>query len=50
MRLVPATRARPSAAERPTRARELLFDAAAALGAHHIKVGNIPGTPCERDG
>jgi sugar phosphate isomerase/epimerase len=26
--------------------RKLLFDAAAALGAHHIKVGNIPGTPC----
>lgn len=25
----------------------LLFDTAAALGAHHIKVGNIPGTPCE---
>ena len=25
----------------------LLFEAAAALGAHHIKVGNIPGTPCE---
>lgn len=24
-----------------------LFEAAAALGAHHIKVGNIPGTPCE---
>jgi sugar phosphate isomerase/epimerase len=27
--------------------RKLLFDAAAALGAHHIKVGNIPGTPAE---
>ena len=27
--------------------RRLLFDAAAALDAHHIKVGNIPGTPCE---
>ena len=27
--------------------RGLLFDAAAALDAHHIKVGNIPGTPCE---
>ncbi len=27
--------------------RKLLFDAAAALDAHHIKVGNIPGTPCE---
>ena len=31
------------------RPRKLLFDAAAALGAHHIKVGNIPGTPCELD-
>jgi sugar phosphate isomerase/epimerase len=29
------------------RRRALLFDAAASLGAHHIKVGNIPGTPCE---
>jgi sugar phosphate isomerase/epimerase len=29
------------------RTRALLFDAAAALSAHHIKVGNIPGTPCE---
>jgi sugar phosphate isomerase/epimerase len=27
--------------------RELLLDAAGELGAHHIKVGNIPGTPCE---
>jgi sugar phosphate isomerase/epimerase len=27
--------------------RRLLFEAAAELGAHHIKVGNIPGTPCE---
>ena len=26
---------------------ELLFEAAASLDAHHIKVGNIPGTPCE---
>jgi sugar phosphate isomerase/epimerase len=26
--------------------RRLLFEAAAALGAHHIKAGNIPGTPC----
>ena len=26
--------------------RRLLFEAAAVLGAHHIKVGNIPGTPC----
>ena len=28
------------------RSRRLLFDAAAELGAHHVKVGNIPGTPC----
>jgi sugar phosphate isomerase/epimerase len=28
------------------RTRALLFEAAAALGAHHIKAGNIPGTPC----
>jgi sugar phosphate isomerase/epimerase len=27
--------------------RKLLFEAAAAFGAHRIKVGNIPGTPCE---
>jgi sugar phosphate isomerase/epimerase len=27
--------------------RELLFEAAAELGAHHVKVGNIPGTACE---
>jgi len=27
--------------------RELLFEAAAALDAHHVKVGNIPGTPFE---
>ena len=27
--------------------RRLLFDAAAALDAHHIKAGNIPGTPCK---
>jgi sugar phosphate isomerase/epimerase len=26
--------------------RALLFGAAAELGAHHIKVGNIPGVPC----
>jgi sugar phosphate isomerase/epimerase len=25
----------------------MLFDIAAAFDAHHIKVGNIPGTPCE---
>ena len=29
------------------RRRRLLFDAAAAFDAHHIKVGNIPGTPAE---
>jgi sugar phosphate isomerase/epimerase len=28
------------------RTRRLLFEAAAVLGAHHVKVGNIPGTPC----
>jgi sugar phosphate isomerase/epimerase len=28
------------------RSRALLWEAAAALGAHHVKVGNIPGTPC----
>jgi sugar phosphate isomerase/epimerase len=27
----------------------LLFEAAAVFGAHHIKVGNIPGTVCEPD-
>jgi sugar phosphate isomerase/epimerase len=27
--------------------RNLLFEAAGALGAHHIKVGNIPGAPCQ---
>lgn len=27
--------------------RRLLFDTAAAFDAHHIKVGNIPGAPCE---
>ena len=30
------------------RTRDLLFDAAAALDAHHIKVGNIPATPADR--
>jgi sugar phosphate isomerase/epimerase len=33
--------------EASDRSRAQLFEAAAALGAHHIKVGNIPGTPCE---
>src|ERR1700730_13755108 len=28
------------------RTRRLLFEAAAVLGAHRVKVGNIPGTPC----
>ena len=37
--LDPATRARQASDE----TRELLFDAAAALGAHHIKVGQHPG-------
>jgi len=27
--------------------RALLWEAARALDAHHVKVGNIPGTPCE---
>lgn len=27
--------------------RRLLFDTAATFDAHHIKIGNIPGTPCE---
>jgi sugar phosphate isomerase/epimerase len=27
------------------RSRQLLFEAAAEFGAHHIKIGNIPGTP-----
>ncbi len=27
--------------------RAQLFEAAAALDAHHVKVGNIPGTPCQ---
>jgi sugar phosphate isomerase/epimerase len=27
--------------------RRQLFETAAAFDAHHIKVGNIPGTPCE---
>ena len=29
------------------RVRKQLFETAAAFDAHHIKVGNIPGTPCE---
>jgi sugar phosphate isomerase/epimerase len=29
------------------RLRALLWEAAAALPTHHVKVGNIPGTPCE---
>ena len=31
------------------RIRALLWEAAAALGAHHVKVGNIPGARCELD-
>ena len=31
------------------RLRERLWEAAAALPAHHVKVGNIPGTPCDPD-
>jgi sugar phosphate isomerase/epimerase len=27
--------------------KKLLLEGAAALGAHHVKVGNIPGVPCE---
>src|SRR5512132_3575227 len=27
--------------------RKLLLEGAVALGAHHVKVGNIPGVPCE---
>jgi sugar phosphate isomerase/epimerase len=29
--------------------KSLLLEGAAALGAHHVKVGNIPGVPCELD-
>jgi sugar phosphate isomerase/epimerase len=35
------------AREQSDRLRRQLFDTAAAFDAHHIKVGNIPGTPCE---
>jgi sugar phosphate isomerase/epimerase len=31
------------------RIRALLWEAAAELSAHHVKVGNIPGTPCDLD-
>jgi sugar phosphate isomerase/epimerase len=31
------------------RLRKQLFETAAAFDAHHIKVGNIPGTPCPLD-
>ncbi len=41
--LAPAEAAR----ERSDRKRRLLFEAAEALPAHHIKVGNIPGRACE---
>jgi sugar phosphate isomerase/epimerase len=36
----------PARAESDQR-RKLLFETAATFDAHHIKVGNIPGTPCE---
>ena len=29
--------------------RDMLFEAADVLGAHHVKVANIPGTPCALD-
>jgi sugar phosphate isomerase/epimerase len=29
--------------------RKLLFETASTFDAHHIKIGNIPGTPCELD-
>lgn len=29
--------------------RRMLFEAAGVFGAHHVKVGNIPGTPCDLD-
>jgi sugar phosphate isomerase/epimerase len=38
----------PARAESDQR-RRMLFDTAAEFDAHHIKVGNIPGTPCELD-
>jgi sugar phosphate isomerase/epimerase len=41
-----APAASPERAESDAR-RELLFAIAVAFGAHHIKVGNIPGTPAE---
>jgi sugar phosphate isomerase/epimerase len=39
----PGTRERQASDE----LKPLLLDTAAAFSAHHIKVGNIPGTPCE---
>jgi sugar phosphate isomerase/epimerase len=41
--------ARPGTPERQAsdELRQLLLDAAATFQAHHVKVGNIPGTPCE---
>jgi len=41
-------RGEPARAESDAR-RKLLLDTAEAFDAHHIKVGNIPGTPCEMD-
>ena len=41
-----STRASPARADSDA-LRKQLFETAAAFDAHHIKVGNIPGTPCE---
>jgi sugar phosphate isomerase/epimerase len=35
--------------EESDKRRKLLFETAATFDAHHIKIGNIPGTPCELD-
>jgi sugar phosphate isomerase/epimerase len=35
--------------EESDRLRALLWEAAATLPTHHVKVGNIPGTPCDLD-
>jgi sugar phosphate isomerase/epimerase len=43
---LPAEDPRRQAADR---VQELLFSAAAELGARHVKVGNIAGAPCARD-
>jgi sugar phosphate isomerase/epimerase len=41
----PGTQERKESDER----RRMLFDTAATFDAHHIKVGNIPGNPCDLD-